>query len=138
MPVPDYQSLMAPVLGALADGGEADVPVGAENLCHQAIFMNHVSGAVAPPDAGVVQVGDAIGQRAERRGPVQGAVRPVRVTGCPGPRTSERWPPPVPPRLGMGCPAVNRFALGVPVRYFRYAARGSHHPDIQGPGHTVS
>jgi hypothetical protein len=26
-------------------------PVGAENLCHQAIFMNHTSGAVAPPDA---------------------------------------------------------------------------------------
>jgi hypothetical protein len=33
--------------------------VGAENLCHQAIFMNHASGAVAPPDAEVVQVSDA-------------------------------------------------------------------------------
>ncbi len=41
--------------------------------------MNHASGAVAPPDAEVVQVGDTIGQRAERRGLVQGAVRPVRV-----------------------------------------------------------
>jgi hypothetical protein len=42
--------------------------VGAGNLCHQAIFMNHASGAVAPPEAEVVQVGDAIWQRAEWRG----------------------------------------------------------------------
>ena len=35
-------------------------PVGAENLCHQAIFMNHASGAVTPPDTEVVQVGNAI------------------------------------------------------------------------------
>ena len=54
-------------------------PVGADNLCHQAIFMNHASGAVAPPDVEVVQVGDAIWQRAERRGLVQGAVWPARV-----------------------------------------------------------
>jgi hypothetical protein len=53
--------------------------MGAENLCHQAIFMNHASGAVAPPDTEVVQVGDAIWQRAKRRGLVQGAVWPVRV-----------------------------------------------------------
>jgi hypothetical protein len=37
------------------------------------------SGAVAPPDAEVVQVGDAIRQRAEWRGLAQGAVWPVRV-----------------------------------------------------------
>ena len=41
--------------------------------------MNHASGAVAPPDAEVIQAGDAIWQRAERRGLVQGAVWPVRV-----------------------------------------------------------
>ena len=41
--------------------------------------MNHASGAVAPPDAEVVQAGDAIWQRAKRRGLVQGAVWPVRV-----------------------------------------------------------
>jgi hypothetical protein len=51
--------------------------VGAENLCHQAIFVNHAPGAIAPPDTEVVQVGDAIRQRAERRGLVQGAVQPV-------------------------------------------------------------
>ena len=45
----------------------------------QAIFMNHASGAVAPPDVEVVQVGDAIWQRAKRGGLVQGAVWPVRV-----------------------------------------------------------
>jgi hypothetical protein len=32
----------------------AQAPVGAENLCHQAIFMNHASSAVTPPDAEVV------------------------------------------------------------------------------------
>jgi hypothetical protein len=53
--------------------------VGTENLCHQAILVNHSSGAVAPEDPEVIQVRDAIGQRAERRGLVQGAVRPVRV-----------------------------------------------------------
>ena len=52
---------------------------GADNLCHQAIFVNHASGAVASPDAEVVQAGDAVWQRAQRRGLVQGAVWPVRV-----------------------------------------------------------
>ena len=37
--------------------------VGAENLCHHAVFMNHATGAVAAPEAEVVQVGDAIWQR---------------------------------------------------------------------------
>jgi hypothetical protein len=52
---------------------------GAENLCRQVIFANHASGAVATPDSEVVQVGEAVGQRAQWRGLVQGAVRPVRV-----------------------------------------------------------
>jgi hypothetical protein len=42
--------------------------VGAENLCHQAIFMDHASGAVTAPDTEVIQIDDAIRQRAERRG----------------------------------------------------------------------
>jgi hypothetical protein len=53
--------------------------LGAENLCHQAIFVNHASGAVAPPGAGVVRVGGAVWRRAERRGLVRGAVWPVGV-----------------------------------------------------------
>jgi hypothetical protein len=53
--------------------------VSAENLCHQAIFVNHASGAVAPLDTEVVQVGDAVWQRPEPCSLVQGAVRPVRV-----------------------------------------------------------
>ena len=53
--------------------------MGAENLCHQAILMDHASDAVAPLDADVVKVGDIIWQRAQRRGLVQGAVWPVRV-----------------------------------------------------------
>jgi hypothetical protein len=40
--------------------------------------MNHASGAVAPPEAEVAQIGDAIWQWAERRGLVQGAMWPVR------------------------------------------------------------
>jgi hypothetical protein len=39
--------------------------------------MNQASGAVAPLNAEVVQVGDAVWQRAERRGLAQSAMRPV-------------------------------------------------------------
>jgi hypothetical protein len=53
--------------------------------------MNHASGAVAPPDTEVIQVGNAVWRRAKRRGLVQGAVRAVRVVEfsdrpavCPG------------------------------------------------------
>ena len=49
-------------------------PVGAGNLCHQAILMNNASGTVAALDPELIQAGDAIGQR---RGLVQGSVRPV-------------------------------------------------------------
>ena len=48
----------------------------AENLCHQAILINHASGTVAPLDPELIQVGDAIGRRAQWRGLVQGSVRP--------------------------------------------------------------
>jgi hypothetical protein len=41
--------------------------------------MNHATGSVTPEDANVVQVGDAIWRRAQRRGLVHGAVRPVGV-----------------------------------------------------------
>jgi hypothetical protein len=54
-------------------------PVGAENLCHQPILVNRASGAVTPMDPEMVQAGDAIGQRARRRGLVQSAVRPAGV-----------------------------------------------------------
>ncbi len=58
--------------------------VGAENLCHQAILMNHASGMVAPLDPELIEVGDAIGQWAQRRGLVQGSVRPVPVVATRG------------------------------------------------------
>jgi hypothetical protein len=38
--------------------------VGAENLRHQAILMNHAPGAVTPLNPEMVQAGDAAGQRA--------------------------------------------------------------------------
>ena len=53
--------------------------MGAGNLCQQAVLMNHASGAVVPLDPEPIQVGDAIGQRAQRRDLVQGSVRPVPV-----------------------------------------------------------
>ena len=41
---------------------------GAEKLCQQAIFMNHATSAVAPLDPNLIEVGDAIGKRAQQRG----------------------------------------------------------------------
>jgi len=53
--------------------------VGAENLCHQAIFVDDATRAVMPPDPEMIQVGDAIWRGPQWRGLVQGAVRPVGV-----------------------------------------------------------
>jgi hypothetical protein len=39
--------------------------------------MNHTPGAVTPLNPEMVQVGDALGQRAQRRGLPEGSVRPV-------------------------------------------------------------
>jgi hypothetical protein len=36
--------------------------VDAENLCHQAIFVNHACGAIAPLDPELIQFRDAVGQ----------------------------------------------------------------------------
>src|SRR5690242_5271045 len=41
--------------------------------------MDYTADAVTAADTEVIQVDDAVGQRAERRGLVQGAVRPVHV-----------------------------------------------------------
>ena len=41
--------------------------------------MNQASGAVTPLDPEMVQAGDAVGQRPERRGLAEGAVGPVGV-----------------------------------------------------------
>jgi len=53
--------------------------VGAENLCHQAIFVDDATRAVVAPDPEVIQVGDAIWQGPQWRGLAQGAVRTVRI-----------------------------------------------------------
>ena len=44
---------------ARAEGGEV---VGAENLCHKAIFVDDATDTVMPPDPDVIQVGDAVWQ----------------------------------------------------------------------------
>ena len=41
--------------------------------------MDHATSAVTPLDPELVQAGDAVGQRAERCGLLQGSVRAVRV-----------------------------------------------------------
>src|SRR5437868_3850193 len=41
--------------------------------------MYHASGAVTPLNPEMVQVGNAVGQRAQRRGLLEGSVRPVGV-----------------------------------------------------------
>jgi hypothetical protein len=53
--------------------------VGAENLCRQVIFVEDAASPVTPLDPEMIQVSNAAGQGAERRGLVQGAVRPVRA-----------------------------------------------------------
>jgi hypothetical protein len=46
--------------------------------------MNHASGTVAPLDPELIQVTGTVGQRAQRRGLVQGAVRPVQTVATRG------------------------------------------------------
>ena len=58
--------------------------VGAEYLCHQVIFVEDAASAVTPLDPEMIQISNAAGQGAERRGLVQGAVRPVRVVATRG------------------------------------------------------
>jgi hypothetical protein len=43
---------VGPFIDLLAANGTETTPgpVGAENLCNQAIFVNHATGAVTPPD----------------------------------------------------------------------------------------
>jgi hypothetical protein len=41
--------------------------------------MNHAPCAVPPPDPELIQVGDAVGQRAQWRGLLEGALRPVGI-----------------------------------------------------------
>jgi hypothetical protein len=68
--------LMIPLACHQAGQGAPRRPVGAEDLCHQAIFVDDAARAVMPPDPEIIQVGDAIWQRPQWRGLVQGAVRP--------------------------------------------------------------
>jgi hypothetical protein len=64
--------------------GARHAPVGAENLCHQAIFVDDATCAVMPPDPEMVQVGYAVGQRAQWRGLLEGSVGPVLVVATRG------------------------------------------------------
>src|ERR1035441_8043999 len=54
------------------------VPKTSSRSCDQAIFVDQATGAGVPSDAGLLKI-DRVGQRLQRRGAVQGAVRPVLV-----------------------------------------------------------
>jgi hypothetical protein len=54
---------------------------GAENLCHQAIFMNHGADAVTSLNPDPVKVGDVAGESAQRCGLLQGAVSSDAAVG---------------------------------------------------------
>ena len=41
--------------------------------------MNHAPGSVTPPNPEMVEVGNAVGQRAQRRGLPEGPVRPLGI-----------------------------------------------------------
>ena len=79
VPMPSRQARISSQLSA-ANGpasvsSQAAEPAGAENLCHQAILVDHISGTVVPPDPELTQVGDAPGRAAS--GP-QSAEHPAR------------------------------------------------------------
>src|ERR1017187_4712849 len=54
------------------------VPKTSSRSCDQAIFVDQATGASVPSDAGLLKI-DRVGQRFQRRGAVQGAVRPVLI-----------------------------------------------------------
>jgi hypothetical protein len=86
------------ILSGLCAGPQ---PVGAENLSHQAILMNHIPGAATPLNPEIVQVGYAVGQRAQWGGLLEGSMRPVGVAeGAADSRSgsrssSSRWQLPI-------------------------------------------
>jgi hypothetical protein len=73
--------------------------------------------AVAPEDAEVVQVGDAVWQRAERRGLVQGTVRPVLR------RVARPFDPAVAVRMG----AMNMAPSPFPAPDSAYLSRSARY-----------
>jgi hypothetical protein len=78
-----------PLLGSYFGGGTStavsaavagvEVTCVCRKLCHQAIFVDDATGAVISSDPEMIQVSNAVWQRPQWRGLVQGAVRPVGV-----------------------------------------------------------
>jgi hypothetical protein len=54
------------------------VPKTSSTSCDQAVFVDHATGVSASSDAVLIEI-DRFGQRFQRRGAVQGAVRPVLI-----------------------------------------------------------
>jgi len=63
----EVEAIRSNISAALRDSPSTVVE--ADKLCHQAIFMNHASGAVASPNVEVAYVDDIIWQRAKRTRP---------------------------------------------------------------------
>ena len=54
-------AVLAGESGRVALQRVAQQPVGAENLCDQAILVNHAPGAVTPLDPELIEIGDSFG-----------------------------------------------------------------------------
>ena len=79
---------------------------GCRNLCHQAVFMNHASGAVAALDPELIEVGDATGATPSPRPPsATCGPRPGPWPSLP-PRSPRPWP------VGPTTCATRRFPSG--------------------------
>jgi hypothetical protein len=66
---PAWRAGLAGFGGLVQKRAEAWTVVGAENLCHQVIFVEDAASAVTPLDPEMVQVGDAVSSPARGRLP---------------------------------------------------------------------
>jgi transposase len=82
--------VIAMLLGVPVSAGWVDKACECRKLCHQAIFMNHASGAVARLDPELIQAGDAVAQREARSYDVTvGPPDPWSIIGSHVPQPSQ-------------------------------------------------
>ena len=127
-----------PLDGVQGRGDQLVQDVGAENLCHQAIFLNQASGAVTPLNPELIQVSDTIGQRAQRRRLAEGSAGTVSVAGVLVLVQHDHQVPLVPDQG-----AVQRLPAAAADPPFHYRIhsrrldRGADNPDASSPEHRA-
>ena len=101
------------------------MPCGCRNLCHQVIFVSYAPARSTALDPEMVQVGDVVGQWAQRGGLSQGAVWPVGVAGVFVLSQDGHQVPLVPDQgpVQQLSPAVGFLNSAVGVELVFYAAR---------------